>query len=158
MVYFQTKNSYFGKFGRDLQWKMLFTLWNYDHLVYCTAVWYILWPFGIFCGHLVYLWPFGIFCGLLVYIFCGHLVYFGAIWYSLWPFGIVCGYLVYFMIIWYIFSVLVRCNKKNLATLYETILGFRQNFRLLWPWLRNELAWAKSVLRHRNLRTRRRMY
>jgi hypothetical protein len=25
----------------------------YDHLVYFTAVWYILWPFGIFCGHLV---------------------------------------------------------------------------------------------------------
>jgi hypothetical protein len=56
---------------------------------------YILWSFGIFCGHLVYflvnwyiLWPFG--------IFCGHLVYFVAIWYILWPFGILCGHLVYF--------------------------------------------------------------
>jgi hypothetical protein len=34
------------------------------------------------------LWPFG--------IFCGHVVYFVAIWYILWPFGIFCGHLVYF--------------------------------------------------------------
>jgi hypothetical protein len=59
------------------------------------AIWYILWPFGIFCGHLVYfmaiwyiLWPFG--------IFYGHLVYFMAIWYILWTFGIFCGNLGYF--------------------------------------------------------------
>jgi hypothetical protein len=45
----------------------------YGHLVYFTAIWYILWPFGIFCG---------------------HLVYFVAIWYILWPFGIFCGHLV----------------------------------------------------------------
>jgi hypothetical protein len=25
----------------------------YGHLVYFTAIWYILWAFGIFCGHLV---------------------------------------------------------------------------------------------------------
>jgi hypothetical protein len=36
-----------------------------DHSVYFTAIWYILWPFGIFCG---------------------NLVYFVAIWYILWPF------------------------------------------------------------------------
>jgi hypothetical protein len=24
------------------------------HLVYFTAIWYILWPVGIFCGYLVY--------------------------------------------------------------------------------------------------------
>jgi hypothetical protein len=42
------------------------------------AIWYILWPFGIFYG---------------------HLVYFMAIWYILWPFGIFCGHLVYFMAI-----------------------------------------------------------
>jgi hypothetical protein len=40
-------------------------------LEYFTAIWYILWPFGIFYGHLVFLWPFG--------IFYGHLVYFVAI-------------------------------------------------------------------------------
>jgi hypothetical protein len=47
------------------------------------AIWYILWPFGIFYG---------------------HLVYFMAIWYILWPFGIFYGHLVYFLVIWYIFS------------------------------------------------------
>jgi hypothetical protein len=36
-------------------------------MVYFTAIWYILWPFGMFCG---------------------HLVYFEAIWYSLWLLGI----------------------------------------------------------------------
>jgi hypothetical protein len=30
----------------------------YDHLEYFTAIWYILWPFGIVCGHLVYFIPF----------------------------------------------------------------------------------------------------
>jgi hypothetical protein len=30
----------------------------YDHLVYLTAIGNILWPFGIFCGHLVYFPPF----------------------------------------------------------------------------------------------------
>jgi hypothetical protein len=32
----------------------------YDHLVYFTAIVSILWPFGIFCGHLVYFPRFGI--------------------------------------------------------------------------------------------------
>jgi hypothetical protein len=92
------------------------------------AIWYILWPFGIFYGHLVYfmaiwyiLWPFG--------IFYGHLVYFMAISYILWPFRIFYGHLVYFMaisyILWpfvnlvvfrYIFPALVNYVKKNLAT------------------------------------------
>jgi hypothetical protein len=30
----------------------------YDHLVYFTAIGNILWPFGIFCGNLVYFSPF----------------------------------------------------------------------------------------------------
>jgi hypothetical protein len=30
----------------------------YDHLVYFTAIESILWPFGIFCGNLVYFSPF----------------------------------------------------------------------------------------------------
>jgi hypothetical protein len=32
----------------------------YDHLVYFTSSWYILWPFGKVCGHLVYFSRFGI--------------------------------------------------------------------------------------------------
>jgi hypothetical protein len=43
--------------------------------------------------------------------------FFIEIWYILQLFGIVNGHLVYFVLIWYIFPVLVRCNKKNLATL-----------------------------------------
>jgi hypothetical protein len=30
----------------------------YGHLVYFTAICYILWPFVIFCGNLVYFWYF----------------------------------------------------------------------------------------------------
>jgi hypothetical protein len=41
----------------------------YSHLVYFVAIWYILWPFGIFCG---------------------YLVYFVAIWYILRSFGMLC--------------------------------------------------------------------
>jgi hypothetical protein len=45
MVCFQTKNTNLGQFWRVLQWKML---------VYFMAIWYILWPFGIVYGYLVY--------------------------------------------------------------------------------------------------------
>jgi hypothetical protein len=37
------------------------------------------------------LWPFG--------LFCGHLVYLMVIWYMLWPLGICNGHLVYFVAI-----------------------------------------------------------
>jgi hypothetical protein len=47
---------------------------------------------------------------LVWYAMYGHLICFTAIWYILWPFAIFVGHLVYF-------SVLVCCNKKNLATL-----------------------------------------
>jgi hypothetical protein len=60
MVYFQTKNPNLGTFLRAFEWKMFFT---------------ILWPFGMFCGHLVYfmavwhsLWSFGIFSPILVFL------------------------------------------------------------------------------------------
>jgi hypothetical protein len=61
-------------------WKML---------VYFMAIWYILWLYGIFYG---------------------HLVYFMAIWYILWLFGIFFGHLVYFMV-FYVGSIFVeiRC-------------------------------------------------
>jgi hypothetical protein len=78
----------------------------YGHLVYFTAILYILSPFGIF------------------YI---HLVYFISIWYILSPFGIFYLHLVYFISIWYIlwlydhrdmsymYPVLLCCTKKNIA-------------------------------------------
>jgi hypothetical protein len=57
------------------------------------VIWYILWPFGIFYGHLVYfmviwyiLWSLG--------IFYGHLLYFMVTWYILWSLGIFYGHLV----------------------------------------------------------------
>jgi hypothetical protein len=48
MVYFQTKNHSWDKLGRVLQWKMLVCF-----IVIC----FILRPFGIFYGHLVYIFP-----------------------------------------------------------------------------------------------------
>jgi hypothetical protein len=53
-----------------LAFLMLFDIFC-GRLVYFVAIWHILWPFGIFCGHLEYitlvlwdiLWPFGIFYG-----------------------------------------------------------------------------------------------
>jgi hypothetical protein len=49
MVYFQTKNRNLGEFWRAFQWKMCVYF-----MVYFTSIWYILWPFGIFCSNLVY--------------------------------------------------------------------------------------------------------
>jgi hypothetical protein len=45
MAFFRTKINLLGKFLRDLQRKML---------VYFIAIWSILRPFGIYCGHLVH--------------------------------------------------------------------------------------------------------
>jgi hypothetical protein len=50
-------------------------------LVYSMTIWYIMWSFGIFRG---------------------HLVYFVIIWYILWSFGIFCGHLVYIFPFWYV--------------------------------------------------------
>jgi hypothetical protein len=52
IVYFQTKNQNLGKFWRAFEWKML---------VYLMTIRYILRPFGIVCGHLVYFSHFGMF-------------------------------------------------------------------------------------------------
>jgi hypothetical protein len=47
MAYFQTRNPYFGKFWRGLQWKTLvyfMAVWStlfYGHLIYLGAIWYI---------------------------------------------------------------------------------------------------------------------
>jgi hypothetical protein len=65
---------------------------NVGTYTYIMVIWYILWPFGIFYGHLVYfmaiwniLWPFGTF-----------LWTFGKYVGILWPF-------LNFVVIWYIF-------------------------------------------------------
>jgi hypothetical protein len=93
-------------------WVNLGGPWKWNMLVYLMAVGYI------FCGHLVYiLWPFDIFYGHLLNIFGGNLVNFVTIWNILGQFGI------YFVVIWCIFSSLVCCPKKNLATLLETWVG-----------------------------------
>jgi hypothetical protein len=70
---------------------------------YFMAIWSILWPFCIFCG---------------------HLVYFMAIWSILWTFGLFYGHFVYCMVIYNIFPVLVCCDKINLATLIPATFLF----------------------------------
>jgi hypothetical protein len=45
------------------------------------------------------------------------LVHFMTMWSILQPFRRFCGHLLSLIVIWYIFPVLVRCTKKNLATL-----------------------------------------
>jgi hypothetical protein len=114
-------------------------LWT---LVYFTSIWYILWTFGIYYGHLVYVY-YGhlvyVYYGHLAYVYYGHLVYIIDIWYILLTFGIYYWHLVYiidiwyilltfgiyywhlvdFMAIWYIFPILICCIKKNLATLMQ---------------------------------------
>jgi hypothetical protein len=52
MAHFKTKNPSLGKFWRVLQLEYIGIF--YVHLVYFTAIWYILWQLGIFCGNLVY--------------------------------------------------------------------------------------------------------
>jgi hypothetical protein len=46
---------------------------------------------------------------------------FKAIWYILLPFDIICDHFGIFFPSWYIFSVLVCCTKKNLATLPQSV-------------------------------------
>jgi hypothetical protein len=58
-----------------------FQIWVYFRGPWNGKCWYVLWLFGIFCG---------------------HLVYFVAIWYILWPFGIVCFHLVILSPFWYV--------------------------------------------------------
>jgi hypothetical protein len=53
MVYFKTKNLSLDKFCRALDWKILIqfmAIWNILQIIYGG----ILWPFGIFCVHLIH--------------------------------------------------------------------------------------------------------
>jgi hypothetical protein len=54
MVYFRTKNTNLGIFWSD--WKR-----KYWYFLYFTVIWYILWPLGSICSHLVDFSHFGIF-------------------------------------------------------------------------------------------------
>jgi hypothetical protein len=56
-IFFKPKNLSLGKFWRVLKVEDVGIF--YWHLVYFTAIWYILWPFGIFYCYLVYLSRFG---------------------------------------------------------------------------------------------------
>jgi hypothetical protein len=56
MVCFQTKKSQYGSILEGLAMKIAGIF--YAHSVYFTAIENILWPFDIFCGHLVYFFPF----------------------------------------------------------------------------------------------------
>jgi hypothetical protein len=47
VAYFQTENPDLGKFWRVLQWRML-VYYMYCNYNYFTAIWYCLWPSGIF--------------------------------------------------------------------------------------------------------------
>jgi hypothetical protein len=54
MVYFQTKNPYFGYFlGLGMQKMCIF----YGHYGIYKSIWCILPQFGIFCGYLVNIFP-----------------------------------------------------------------------------------------------------
>jgi hypothetical protein len=44
MVYLHMQNTNFGVFWKVLEWKLL---------VYLMVILYVLWIFGIFCGHFV---------------------------------------------------------------------------------------------------------
>jgi hypothetical protein len=79
-----------------LEWTML---------VYFTAIWSNIKPFGIFYS---------------------HLVYFTAIWYILQPFGIFYSHLVYFVAIWYSYFMAIGyifpcCTKINLSALRSAV-------------------------------------
>jgi hypothetical protein len=55
MVYSHTKNPNSGIFEvLGMENATIF----YDHLEYFAVIWYILWEFGMVCGHLVYFLPF----------------------------------------------------------------------------------------------------
>jgi hypothetical protein len=70
-----------GKFLKFLQWKMLVYLWPFGifcgHLLHFVAICYILWPFSIFCGHFVYCSRFGMLyqeksCNSGIYTKCNY--------------------------------------------------------------------------------------
>jgi hypothetical protein len=112
---FQTKNPNLGKFWRVLQWKMF-----YGHLVYFTAILYILCTYFV-VTYLVY------FVAIFVYLICGDLVYFVSLFcgYLVYFVSLFCGYLVYF-------PILVCCSMK----IWQPYCQPR------WPELANFALWV----------------
>jgi hypothetical protein len=51
----KTKNPFWVNFGGSCIGRCWYV---HGHLVYFMAIWYSLWPFGIFYGYLVYFSPF----------------------------------------------------------------------------------------------------
>jgi hypothetical protein len=47
----------------------------HDHLEYFMAIWYNLWPFGIFCGHLLYISQLGKFGPRKIWQPCVQLIF-----------------------------------------------------------------------------------
>jgi hypothetical protein len=85
MVYFLNQKSQCGFILEGLAME------DVGMYLYFMVIWSILRPLDI---HI--LWPFG--------IFCGNLVYFVVIWYMLWPFGT-------FMVVWYIYGRLLYYSR-----------------------------------------------
>jgi hypothetical protein len=56
IAFFQTQKSKFEKILEGLAIVDAGIL--HGHMVYFMAIWFILWPFGIFYGYLVYSFPF----------------------------------------------------------------------------------------------------
>jgi hypothetical protein len=54
---FSKQKSQFGKILECLAMKEVAKF--YGHLVYFTAIWFMLWPFRIFCGHFGIFFRFG---------------------------------------------------------------------------------------------------
>jgi hypothetical protein len=52
-----SKNHHLGIFGGP--WNINLSIF-YSHLMYFTAIWYILWPFGVFYCRLEYFLRFGL--------------------------------------------------------------------------------------------------
>jgi hypothetical protein len=53
MVYFNSKNPIWVNF--EVPWNGKFWYF-FGYLEYFTAIWYILWPLGRFCGLLLHFW------------------------------------------------------------------------------------------------------
>jgi hypothetical protein len=94
-------------------------------LCFRVARWYIFSPkiaiwvnFGGSCNRICWhiLWPFG--------LFYAHLVYIMVIWSILWPFDIFYGHLVHFVVIWYIFPHFGILNQEKFSNPASLMNGY----------------------------------
>jgi hypothetical protein len=78
-----------GKFWRVLKWKILLYVLHTHMAIwstYFTAIWNVLFQFGMFCSYLVCFFRFGMFCPYLV-CFDPIRYVFVPIWYIFFRFG-----------------------------------------------------------------------